>query len=105
PDEASPATAVSINDFVAHMPTHTYIFKPTREPWAAQSVNARLPKMLKVDHNGRPRLDAEGCEQFETATKWLDQHAAVEQMTWAPGCKMEIKDKLVVDGGWIDRPG
>jgi hypothetical protein len=29
----------------------------------------------------------------------------VEQMTWAPGEPMEIKNKLIADGGWIKRPG
>lgn len=102
---AAPKAPLSIHDFVAYMPTHRYVFKPTREMWPAQSVNARLPKMLKVDQTGRPVLDAEGREQFEPAAKWLDQHAAVEQMTWAPGFEMEIEDQLVVDGGWIDRRG
>jgi hypothetical protein len=39
------------------------------------------------------------------ASKWLAKHRAVEQMTWAPGYPMEIKDRLISDGGWIDRPG
>src|SRR5262249_28966934 len=33
------------------------------------------------------------------------KHRAVEQMTWAPGYPMEIKDRLISEGGWIDRPG
>ena len=32
-----------LEDFVAYMPTHNYIFKPTRELWPAPSVNARVP--------------------------------------------------------------
>ena len=37
------------------------------------------------------------------ATTWLDQNRAVEQMTWCPGEPMLIRDRLVVDGGWINR--
>ena len=38
-----------------------------------------------------------------SASKWLDQNRAVEQMTWCPGLPMLILDRLVVDGGWIER--
>jgi hypothetical protein len=36
-------------------------------------------------------------------SKWLDQKKPVEQMTWAPGLPMLIPDRLVSDGGWIER--
>ena len=26
-------------------------------------------------------------------------------MTWAPGKSVLIRDRLISDGGWIDRPG
>ena len=35
-------SGVSIDDFHAYMPSHSYIFTPCREIWAAASVNARL---------------------------------------------------------------
>lgn len=38
-------------------------------------------------------------------SEWLDIHRSVEQMTWAPGEGPVIRDKLVDEGGWIDRPG
>ena len=82
-----------LEDFVAYMPTHNYIFKPTRELWPAQSVDARVPP---VD---------DGTGNLIPASKWLAKHRAVEQMTWAPGYPMEIKDRLISEGGWIDRPG
>lgn len=40
-----------------------------------------------------------------SASKWLDAYRPVEQMTWAPGRPQVISDRLVSDGGWIDRPG
>jgi hypothetical protein len=38
-------------------------------------------------------------------TKRLDQHKPVEQMTWAPGEPLLIRDRLIADTGWIDRQG
>jgi len=80
---------IRIEDFVAYMPMHSYIFKPTREMWPAASVNARISPPIGVDK----------------ATLWLDQNAPVEQMTWAPGEPMLITGRLVADGGWIERKG
>ena len=37
------------------------------------------------------------------ATTWLDRNRAVVQMTWCPGFPMLIEDRMVVDGGWIER--
>src|SRR5262245_40711414 len=73
-----------LEDFVAYMPTHNYIFKPTRELWPAPSVNARVPPVDDGTGNSIP------------ASKWLAKHRAVEQMTWAPGYPMEIKDRLKI---------
>ena len=41
-EQAPAGEGVTIDDFRAYMPTHTYIFMPSREPWPASSVNARL---------------------------------------------------------------
>jgi hypothetical protein len=38
-----------------------------------------------------------------TPARWLDQNRPVEQMTWCPGLPMSIPDRLVADGGWIER--
>jgi hypothetical protein len=40
---------VSLADFRAFMPMHSYIYIPTREMWPASSINARLPKVLGSD--------------------------------------------------------
>ncbi|HJP68137.1 MAG TPA: primase-helicase family protein [Sphingomicrobium sp.] len=87
------ADALSVDDFYAHMPSHSYIFIPSREFWPASSVNARIP----------PQDD--GGDKPIAAAAWLDRNRPVEQMTWAPGEKMLIEDRLVAEGGWIDRPG
>ena len=77
---------LQLNDFVAYMPMHNYIFKPTRETWPASSVNARVNLGDKK------------------ASEWLDKNAAVEQATWVPGKPMLIPGKIISDGGWIDAP-
>src|SRR5262249_41096740 len=71
------------------MPMHSYISAPTRELWPASSVNARvLPPAKGIKTN-----------------LWLDQHRPVEQMTWAPGSPMLIANRLISEGGWIERNG
>jgi Family of unknown function (DUF5906) len=84
---------VQLEDFYAYMPQHQYICAPSRELWPAASVNARVPPI--VGPNGT---------LIKPAT-WLDANAAVEQMTWAPGKPMLVRDQLVSDGGWINKPG
>ena len=37
------------------------------------------------------------------ASAWLDRNQPVEQMTWAPGEPMLIRDRLISEGGWIER--
>jgi hypothetical protein len=95
---------VTIDDFVAYMPTHTYIFTPCREFWVGTSVNSRLPRVPALDHQGRPKRDAGNKPVTMLPTRWLDQNRAVEQMTWCPGLPMLIQNRLVVAGGWIERP-
>jgi hypothetical protein len=95
---------VTIDDFVAYLPQHVYIFTPCREVWIGASVNARLPRMPVLTKAGQPKRDSNGKPVTIAATTWLDRYRSVEQMTWCPGFPMLIKDRLVVDGGWIERP-
>ncbi|HEY4340532.1 MAG TPA: primase-helicase family protein [Steroidobacteraceae bacterium] len=90
--------AVTFEDFHAYMPDHRYIFGPSRELWPASSVNSRLPP-VKVGVNEKGKVI------HISAAQWLDQHQPVEQMTWAPGEQMLIRDRLVSDGGWINKKG
>jgi 5S rRNA maturation endonuclease (ribonuclease M5) len=48
---------VSLDDFHAYMPQHNYIYVPSREPWPATSVNARIPPVPVFDASGEPVLD------------------------------------------------
>lgn len=94
PEEEKRPPAVTLDDFHAYLPAHTYIFTPTRETWPAVSVNAILPMVTQA-----------GKKKPIKPAKWLDRERPVLQMTWAPGHPMVIRDRLVADGGWIERPG
>jgi hypothetical protein len=84
---------VSLDDFYAYMPTHQYMFSPTRDMWPASSVNSRIPPIEIGDKKPIP------------AAEWLDQNKPIVQMTWAPGLPMIIEGRLIADGGWIHRDG
>jgi hypothetical protein len=90
---------VRLEDFYAYMPTHQYIFAPTREMWVGRSVNARLPRVV-LNYKG-----ANGEPVTIPPTTWIDRTRPVEQMTWIPGEPMLIRDRLVSDGGWTKRNG
>lgn len=111
---------VQLEDFWAFMPSHTYIYSPTGEQWPASSVNSRLPPVLLFNRNGEPIIELN--KKGEPVTKivngeevpkqktmapniWLDRNKPVEQMTWAPGEPLAVKDRLILEGGWVDRIG
>ncbi|MEH6789945.1 primase-helicase family protein [Parasphingorhabdus sp.] len=94
---------VRLDDFRAYMPAHSYVFMPSGEMWPAASVNSRIPPMPLFDKEGKPLLDKKGKRVKLAANQWLDQNRPVEQMTWAPGLPQVVTDKLISDGGWIDR--
>jgi hypothetical protein len=96
--------SVSLDDFYAYMPAHNYLYVPTRTPWPAASVNSRIAAIKVTDNDGHPVLK-DGKQVTHAAAAWLDRHKPVEQMTWAPGLPMIIADKLMLEGGWIERRG
>ena len=104
PCTAENSVGVKLGDFRAYMPMHSYIFTPCREFWPAGSVNARIAPVPVLGKNGKPKYRS-GKIVTIPASVWLDQNQPVEQMTWCPGLPMLISDRLVVDGGWIERPG
>ncbi len=103
PDGA--ARGVSVDDFVAYMPMHNYIFTPSGETWPAASVNERIRPIPVFKRDGTPALDENGKQKTQRAAAWLDKNQPVEQMTWAPGLPMLITNRLVSNGGWIKRNG
>jgi hypothetical protein len=94
---------VTLGDFVAYPPAHTYIFTPCREIWVGAGVDGCLPPVPVLTKSGRAKLNKNGNPVTLRATRWLDQNQRLEGMTWCPGYPMLIKDRLVVHGGWIER--
>jgi hypothetical protein len=84
--------AISLQDFYAYMPTHSFIYVPSRDHWSPASVDARLDPV---------QVDGETLK----ASKWLASNRPVEQMTWAPGEPMLIENRLISEGGWIEHRG
>jgi hypothetical protein len=83
-EPAATEEGVTLDDFLAYMPSHTYIFMPTREMWPAKSVNARIAPIPLLDADAEPVTD-DGKPRKMAASAWLDRNKPVEQMTWAPG--------------------
>ncbi|WP_126172857.1 bifunctional DNA primase/polymerase [Altericroceibacterium xinjiangense] len=96
---------VTLQDFRAYMPAHSYIFAPSGEFWPASSVNSRIPPVPLVNAAGEPVVDKKGDQVELSANQWLDRNRPVEQLTWAPGEPQVVSGRLISDGGWIDRPG
>ena len=103
--DSAKTKSIGLDDFHAYMPMHNYIYGPTREPWPASSVNARIEPVPVLDANGKQQVDDKGKPETISASKWLDQNKPVSQMTWAPGLPFIIRDRLISHGGWFDRPG
>ena len=95
---------ISLDDFRAYMPQHNFIYTPSREPWPASSVNARIGPVALFDKKGDPVLNKKGEQETISASAWLDRNQPVEQATWAPGLPMLIPNRLIADGGWIEQP-
>jgi hypothetical protein len=95
---------INLSDFRAYLPVHNYIFMPCREPWPAASIDAVFPPQVLTDAAGNPVMKG-GKVQKLAASRWLDRNQPAHQMTWAPGMPTLIPDRLVVDGGWLERSG
>lgn len=94
PGGAALPQGATLGDFVAFLPMHQYVFVPTRELWPPVAVNAVVPP-VQVPSLGKPM----------PASTWLDRNRPAHQMTWVPGEPMEIRDRLLKSGTWIERPG
>jgi hypothetical protein len=99
-------TGVMLGDFVALMTMSCkFIFKPVGDVWPASSVDARIPPVQLLEPDGSPVLDEKNRPVKVKASWWLSKNMPVEMMTWAPGFPQEVEDRLVSQGGWIERPG
>lgn len=80
-------------EFWAYLPGHSYIYRPTRQPWPAAAVDGALPWPESKDG-----------KKFRPSA-WLDKNRPVHQLTWHPSYAEVIEGRLVIEGGWAEHPG
>lgn len=85
----------SLDDFLAYLPDHRFIHRPTRAMWPAASI----------DDSGIPWPTDQISGKPMKPSVWLTRFRAVEQMTWAPGEPELIEDRVIVEGGWSNKSG
>jgi hypothetical protein len=85
-------------DFYAIPGTSKFIHLPSREFWAAESVDGAFPKVPTGERK-------QGKKVTLCASGWLLRYRHVDQWTWCPGLSEIIEGKLLSEGGWIDHPG
>jgi hypothetical protein len=104
--EPTPAPATTIDDFIAFLPSHDYVFVPTGAHWPKESLNATVPPQLLRDANGAPVFDPKtGKPKYLGPAAWLDKFNAVHAESWAPGCPAILENTLVNEGGFEHAPG
>lgn len=89
------AETVSMDDYYAYLPSHRYLYVPTRDLWPPQSIDGHIP----------PHAWPEMAGKKVKPSRWLDQCRPVHQMTWHPGEAPIIRDRVVDAGGWLPKPG
>lgn len=76
---------MALHDFYAHVPSHKYIYRPTRELWPAASVDGMV----------KPWPKGPDSKKAQSPAKWPDAHRPVHQMTWAPGEPKIIEGRVM----------
>jgi hypothetical protein len=73
--------------------------------WPNASIDDRIDKQPLLDASGQPIRNANGKVVMIPASVWLAKHRSVEALTWDPGKPELIHDYVVVEGGYIYKPG
>ena len=84
--------------FRAALAQHGYWCLPTGTLWSAADIDRAFGKQ-RVDENDK------GESIFVPTSKWLTQHARIDQFTWAPGEDVFLFDMMVAEAGLIERKG
>ena len=105
---AAPAvlpSALSFDDLCSYAPSRACIYLPCKTMWPNASVDDRLPPQPLLDASGNPVRNSKGKVVMMSASEWLAKHRSIEALTWDPGKPEFIHNCVVVDGGYIDKPG
>src|SRR5262249_7304793 len=98
-------STVSFEDFCSYAPSRMCIYLPCKTMWPNASIDERLPPMPLIGANGKPVKNAKGKVVMIKATERLAKERSVVALTWDPGKPEFIHDCVVVDGGYIGKPG
>ena len=98
-------STLSFDDLCSYAPSRCCIYLPCKTMWPNASVDDRLPPMPLLDANGNPIKNAKGKVVMITATERLAKERSIESLTWDPGKPEYIPGYVVVDGGYIAKPG
>jgi hypothetical protein len=85
---------VSLQDFHAYMPTHSYLFHHTLEFWPAASVNGRI-QPWPVNLAGKKVKPSD----------WLDANRPIEQVVWDPAQPQIILGRVMQVCGYAQHDG
>ena len=108
PSTQTPATlpsTLSFDDLYSYAPSRRCIYRPCKTMWPTASVDERLPPMPLLDASGNPVKNTKGKMVMVKATVRLAKDRSIESLTWDPGKPELIRDCVVVDGGYIEKPG
>jgi hypothetical protein len=84
-----PAGPLSADDFPAYPAKYKCLYRPTRQFWSVDGVNACFPKRARMKF-----------------TTWLARNnRRVDGVTWHPSEPEIIHDKIAVKNGWLPYPG
>jgi hypothetical protein len=98
-------SSCTFEDFVSYAPSRMCIYLPCKTMWPNASVDDRIKPQPLLDASGNPVLNRQGKIVMIPASVWLAKHRSVEALTWDPGKPEFIRDCVVVDGGYIAKPG
>jgi hypothetical protein len=96
---------ISFDDFYSYAPANRCVYLPTMDYWSNEAVDMRLEARPLVDANGNPVRNGKGKVIMLSASEWFAKYKSVECIAWAPGEPTIIRDKLLIDEGWRDKPG
>jgi len=107
PDASAPSSlpACALDDLCSYAPSRACVYLPCKTMWPNASVDDRIDPLPLLKPDGSPVTNARGKVVMIPASEWLAKHRSVEALTWDPGKPEFIRDCVVVDGGYIEKPG
>ena len=103
PNDTLPSSC-TFEDFASYAPSRMCIYLPCKTMWPNASIDDRLPPMPLLKPDGTPMLKNGKVVMIKASVR-LARDRSVVALTWDPSKPEFIRDCVVVDGGYIDKPG